>query len=133
MKGLIRTYLFYLLILWLLISLQGSFTMTDLPQTLFLSAGFFTVVQVFIKPILSIILFPISFLTGGIFDILIHFLSTLALVKFMPQVQLETWYFPGFTQGAFALAPFLLTPPITIIVLTVFLAVSHSLFQWLIR
>lgn len=50
-----------------------------------------TLVNIFIKPLLKLITFPINLFTFGLFNLVINFLILLAVAYFIPQYHLDNY------------------------------------------
>lgn len=98
MKGLLRTYLFYLLALWLTktIFTPSIITPTDL-QVWLIAAGVLALLNMLVKPVLNILFLPVNAVTLGLFSIVINAAIFFAFLRLFPQFQVEAWVFPGFT------------------------------------
>ena len=53
-----------------------------------LIAAILTVVNIFIKPILKLVTFPINMLTFGLFNLILNFVILYAISYFIPQYQI---------------------------------------------
>ena len=60
-----------------------------------LIAGMLTIINVFIKPIIKLVSFPINFLTFGLFNLVINFLILYFIAYIIPQYTIEN-LFSGF-------------------------------------
>lgn len=77
--------------LWLAIRLFGA-TDTAVEPTIFLVAGFaLSLINLIIKPLVTIISFPITVLTLGLFTLIINGLMVYLALKFTPELSMSFW------------------------------------------
>lgn len=133
MKGIIRTFIFYLVSFWFITLSIHSIVFDSTIQNFALIAAVFTVAQYLVKPVVSLLLLPISLFSGGIFSLATNFVAFVATITIFPQIRLETWVFPGMTISNIALPTLTLTPLITLILVSLFLTFAHRIFNLLIN
>lgn len=95
LKKLVRHLLFSIISIYLLSLVNSGFTYGGDVKTLFLAGFVMFFLQLVIEPILKIILFPINFLTRGLFSWVIGVGLFYALTYFVPAIHIKSWYFPG--------------------------------------
>lgn len=89
MKTILRNIAIYLLILYFLPQFIPGFTIEGGPWTFVIGATVLALMFLIIKPILTIISFPINFLTMGIFSILINALILYLLTIIVPNITVQ--------------------------------------------
>jgi putative membrane protein len=60
-----------------------------------LIAGILTIINIFIKPIIKLITFPINMLSFGLFNMILNFAILCAIAYYIPQYTIEN-YLSGF-------------------------------------
>lgn len=94
-KSLLRAYLVNLFSLWVVASYIGAFHLNDgLRSFLIVGAGF-TLLHLFVKPVLSLITGPLNFLSLGLVGLTIDAAILYVLTLYFPQVSITAWNFPG--------------------------------------
>lgn len=100
MKRLIRTYLFYLTALFIATHLFGSsFTIDSDIRSWLTAALILSLLNTLLKPILSLLFFPINALTLGVFSIVVNSVVFYLFLRLVPQVHITSWTFPGYSYN----------------------------------
>ncbi len=133
MKGIIRTFVFYLVSFWLLAANIHSIVFEPSIQNFALIAATFTIAQYFVKPVVSLLLFPISIFSGGIFSFATNLVAFIAVITIFPQIRLETWTSPGMVAGSVIIPSLTLTPLLTLFLVSLALTIAYRLFNILIN
>ncbi len=89
----------------------------------------FTLVALFIKPILKLILFPINFLTLGLVGTLVNLLLFYFLFSLFPELKILAWDFPGAKFGIVQIPGFHLSSFLNFIVVIFSISFLISLFE----
>lgn len=105
-KSLIRNYFINVFALWIAATNLGGFHVSDGLRSLLLVGGGFTLLHLFIKPILKLIAGPLNFLTLGLIGLIIDSAILFILTIYFPQISITPWIFPGLETN------FLVLPPI---------------------
>lgn len=131
MKGLIRTYLVTLIALYLSTLIVKGFTYVGGYPTLFTGAAAFTVINWLVKPIVKILTLPLSLITLGVFSWLINVLMLYLLTQIVPQIQVKSWYFPGFSYQGFIIPPLNFSQVMTFVAASFVIALISNLLNWI--
>ncbi|HUS52338.1 MAG TPA: phage holin family protein [Candidatus Bathyarchaeia archaeon] len=121
MKRHLRSYLINLAALWLVTQIISGVDYGGAWQTLLLAGLALTIVNLFIKPLINLLLLPVNLITLGAFRWLVN-VATLYLVTILvPQFKVSEFVFPGFAyQG-------IVIPSLNLNLLLVFVIASFAL------
>ena len=134
MKGLFRSFLIHLVILWFTPSVfVGGFSIPPDPKTIGLAALILTCLHLFIAPFLKLILFPLSFATFGLASWLIHVFFLFVLMKVVAGVIIAPWYFPGFAYSGFSLPAISFSWAGMVIVVGLFMGITKAFVEFLVH
>lgn len=100
----VRSLLFHIVALWFTTQLLPTLVIIGNWQTLVGAGVVLTILTMFVQPLLKIIFLPINFLTLGLASWLINVIILWILTIIVPQVQVKTWDFPGFSGGGLSLS-----------------------------
>lgn len=131
MKRIIRIFFVSLLAIWLAAKLIGGFSYEGGPQTLILAAAAFTVINIFIRPLLRLFFLPLNILTLGLFSWVVNVLVLYLLVLIISQVNIQAFDFPGFSRQGFIIPAMHLTFLATLIVSSFVISGISGFFNWL--
>jgi putative membrane protein len=133
MKTLLRNIAIYTLILFVLPLLIPGFSISGGVNTLLVGSFVLTLLFIILKPILSIISFPVNILTLGVFNIFINGLLIYLLTVFVTEITITSFTYENATVFGF------ITPVITFntffaYLYTAFvLTLINSTIRWLIE
>ncbi len=101
MKRILRTYLFHLFALWLSAQLiASSFSISGSLENWLIAAGVLAILNLLLKPILTLLFFPINALSLGLFSLVINAGVFYVFMRLVSHVHITSWTFPGiFYQG----------------------------------
>ncbi len=105
-KSVIRSYLISLFALWVTASYIGSFHLANGFKSLLLVGLGFTFLHLLIRPIASLLLGPLNFLTLGLIGLVIDSFLLYGLTLYFPQVNITAWGFTGVEIQGFVIPPF---------------------------
>ena len=105
-KSFVRSYLVNLFALWVTALYVGGFGLAEGYKSLLIVGAGFTILHLFLKPVLKLILGPINFLTLGLIDLLIDGGILYLLTLYFPQITITAWSFSGLTTNYFILPAF---------------------------
>lgn len=131
MKRIIRIFFISLLAIWLAAKIIGGFSYEGGSQTLILAAAAFTVINIFIRPLLRLFFLPLNVLTLGLFSWVVNVLVLYLLVLIIPQVNIQAFDFPGFSRQGFVIPAMRLTFLTTLIVSSFVISGISGFFNWL--
>ena len=95
MKSLLRHYIITLFVLWVADYVIPGISITGGPAIYAFAAIILFLLNIFVKPILKIILLPISVVTLGLTGVFINALIFFGLDYFMEEISVTTWEFEG--------------------------------------
>ena len=134
MKSIIRIYLFHLLSLWII---QQIFSTSFIIQGNYIdylkAAGILTLLNLLLKPVLKILLFPINALTLGLFSLVINAGLFYLFLKLVPFIQIKSWLFPGFTYAGFNLPKMTVNEIGIIFIISFILSLLINFFTFLVK
>ena len=95
MKSILRHYVITLFILWVVDYMIPGISISGGIVTYAFAAGVLFLMNIFIKPVLKIILLPISVVTLGLTGIFINTLIFFGLDYFMEEITVSSWNYGG--------------------------------------
>lgn len=118
MKRLLRSFVFHVFALWLTSTLIPDLSISGNLWGM-LSAGLaLTIMMILLKPLLSLIFFPINILTLGLLGWLVNVAVLYLWTVFVPNVRLAPWVFPGISVAGFVVPDVHLSYTWTLIVVS---------------
>lgn len=96
MRYLIKTFIFNALSFYVLNLLLGAVKFSSY-EVLVLAAVVFSLLNVFVKPILKVLTFPINLLTFGLFSSLLNVFILYLVTRLIPQFQIVSFTIPSIT------------------------------------
>lgn len=133
MKRLLRSFVINTATLWLVTQILPGVGYAGGYQTLLLAALALTIVNLLVKPLINLLLLPINLLTLGAFRWLVNVAALYLVTLIVPQFQISSFLFPGFTYQGFIIPSINLTV-FWVFVLTSFLiSLISSLFYWVVK
>ena len=100
MKSLLRSFIINIFTLWLTTEIVAGFKIANGIEMLVFGAAVFTLLNIFVRPILKILFLPINLLTLGAFSWLINVLVLYLLTYFIGEITINSWQFSGlYYQG----------------------------------
>lgn len=131
MKSLLRNFLVCLTTLYLTTLFNKGFQIEGDLQTFLTASAVFTVIAVFLKPVLKLLFFPINLLSLGLFSWLINVAVLYLLTFFVPQVKVLAWDFSGFSYQQFNLPAYHFTVITNFIFISFILSFMVNFLNWL--
>jgi putative membrane protein len=101
MKHLIRTFLFNVFALWFTSQVVPALVAPGGWQTICFAGFVLSILMLIVAPILRILFIPINILTFGLLSWLINVIVIYLLTVFVPEIQIKSWLFPGFSWSGF--------------------------------
>lgn len=98
--------------------------------TILYAAFLLTAINMLVKPLLKIMFLPINLITLGFFSWVINIIALFILTKFVPQIHIGTWNFPGLHSQLIAIPSFTLSPLINFIAVSVMLSFIVRILHW---
>lgn len=103
-KKLIGSFLINIFSLYACAQIIQGFHLPDKFQSMVLVVGAFTLIHLFLKPILNIFLKTLNFLTLGLIGLVLDAIILYALTVYFPQLSISPWNFPGLNLGSIIIA-----------------------------
>ena len=131
MKSILRHYIITLFVLWVADYVIPGISITGGPLTYAFAASVLFLLNIFVKPILKIILLPISFVTLGLTGIFINAIIFFGLDYFLEEITVATWKFEGISLVGSSIPPFEFGIIATYLVSAVIISFLITFLRWL--
>lgn len=131
MKKLLRIFLINLFALWSSSYLIAGFEIKNGVESFLKAAFFFSLINIFLKPLLKLLLLPINLLTLGLFSWILNVMLIYILTLIVPQVQVHPFDFPGFAYQGFVIPPIHFDLFWTFVVSSFIISLVSSFLHWL--
>lgn len=132
-KKYFRLFLINLVSLWLAVELIDGVTLSGDMRTLASTALVLTLVNLFIKPLLHLLLLPINLITLGAFRWLINVLTLYLVTLIVPQLKVSGFLFPGFSYQGFIIPEIFLTTFWAFVLASFLISLATTFLLWLIK
>lgn len=133
MKRIIRAFAVYALILWFLANYIGGVEFGNDLKILLSGALALTLAEIFLKPIINLLLLPFNLVTLGVFrwvsNVLMLYITTLVV----PGFSIVPFTYPGFSSNLFIIPEMQLGVIGAYILLSFVLSVIASFVFWLVH
>ena len=133
MKSLIRKYVANLTGVYFASLFIKGFLVNDGIIGLLIGAGILTLVNIFIKPILSLFLAPLNFLSFGLITWVVNGGLLYAITIYYPKLRLVPWHFSGMEYNGIIVPAADLNIYVTAIIAGFFISLISSLLDWLAK
>lgn len=133
MKMLLRNITIYTLILFLLPQMIPGVTIIGGLTTLLVGSFVLTLLFIILKPILSIISFPVNMVTLGIFNIFINGLLIYLLTVFVTEISITSFTYERATILGFITPAFAFNTFFAYLYTAFILTIINSFMRWLIE
>lgn len=131
MKGLIKSVLINAISFYVASRLVQGFQFTGGLVTLLIAGVAFTLINLLIKPIVSLLLLPFNIITLGLFSWLISVIMLYILTIAVPEIRIVPWNFPGTSYGGFVVPSMQLSWLQTLVVSSFFISIMNALLKWI--
>jgi putative membrane protein len=131
MKKYLRILLVNLGSLWLVAYLLPGVTYSGGTKTLLWAALVLTLVNLFLKPLIKLLLLPVNLITLGSFRWLINVLSLYLVTLIVPAFDIVGFHFSGFTYKGFAVPAVDFNYFWALVVTSFILSLSSTTLLWL--
>lgn len=101
MKSLLRSTAIYTTSLYITASILPSLTVKDGTFTFLIGGVSLMLLTLVLKPVLSIISFPLNFITLGFFSVLTNTIILYILTLFITEITIQAFVFQGYTFAGF--------------------------------
>jgi len=133
MKSFIRSFIIHLAILWITPEVfNNAFLIPRTLNIIVTAAFFFTLLHIFVRPFLKILLLPITIVTFGLASWLVHVILLYLLMLLIPQISISAWHFPEFSYQGFVIPETTLMFLPTLAIVALFMALIKAFLEFLI-
>ena len=129
MRHYLRKLIIVFLSLYVAYSLVPTVSLGNDPKNWLVIVVSFFLVTIIIKPIFSLILIPLNFITIGLVSFILNTATIFALTVFIQGVSVGAYNFPGANLGGIILQPLALTQVMTIVVLGLLITVTQKVLH----
>ncbi len=131
MRTLLRALVYSSLSLFIAASSISTFRINGGLDGFLFTALVFSLLNLIVRPLLHLILLPLSLITFGIVSWVVNVLILYLLVRLSHHITISAWKFPGLSYHQFALSSFAFNDWQTFIVIGVFIGIIINLLYWL--
>lgn len=131
MKSILRHYIITLFVLWVVDYIIPGLSITGGPVTYGFAAAVLFLLNIFAKPILKIILLPISVVTLGLTGIVINAIIFFGLDYFMEEIAIISWHFDGASLAGYSVPAFEFGIIATYLVCAAIISFLITFLRWL--
>ena len=133
MKWLARSFLINAASLWIVSQIISGVTFAKGYETLFLTGAVLGLVNLFIRPLINILLLPINLLTLGTLRWLVNVATLYLATLLVSDFKIIGFSFPGFVYNGFSIPAFSTTGIPALILTSFILSLISSFLFWLVR
>lgn len=133
MKSLLRSFLINVVSLFGVANLVGGFYFSKGNETLLLTALVLGLVNLFVRPLINLLLLPINLLTLGTFRWVVNVVALFVVTLIVPDFKIIGFNFPGFSFGVINLPPYSAQGILVMILNSFLLSLISSFLFWIAR
>lgn len=133
MKSILRSISLYSFSLFVVTILLDGVKVTGGIWSFIVAGAILTLLFWVVKPIVSLITFPLSFITLGLFSFITNALMLYLLTILAPNISIQAFTFPGLSFWGFVIPPFFLNTFFAFIVSALLLSFIKGFLIWLIE
>ncbi len=133
MRGIARNILFYTFSLFLLSQTLSGVRVAGGYTTYLIGGVVLSLMFLVLKPILSIVTFPLNFLTLGLFSFVVNAILLYLLTVFVPKISINAFTFEGISIAGFVIPKFYLNPVFAFVASSLLLSLILGALSWLIK
>ena len=131
MKKILRIFLYTLFSFYLTSLLIKGFVFTAGFKSLVYSAVVFTLINIFIKPLIKLLTLPLNFLSLGLFSWLVNIFLLYLLTIIFPEIKITPWVFNRFSAFGFVIPQIKFTIFYTLVLVSFLFSFSINFLNWL--
>ncbi|MBI2329814.1 phage holin family protein [Candidatus Daviesbacteria bacterium] len=131
MKTLLRYFLINLGALWLTTKIIPGLTYTGGFKSLLIGGLVFMLINLFLVPLLKILLLPLNLLTLGVFAWITNVIALYALTTLVSDFKLVPYIFPGLQYNGINLPPYELSTFLVAVAASFLIGIITNFLQWL--
>ncbi len=132
-KSVLRTVLINALAIWLASRLIPGFTVPLSEQSIITAAVILSIMEKLIRPVIKLVLLPLSFITFGLTNWLISAALIYGLAFIVPEIHLEHFRFHGFSYEGIVLSARDLNIIVVTILTALVIKLTQSFLMWLFK
>jgi len=129
----LRSFVFNLFGLWIAVQLIKGLSHQGGYQTILLAGLALTVVNLLVKPLIKLVFLPINLITLGAFRWLINVIALYLVTLVVPQLQINSFFFSGFSYQGFVIPAFQLGIFWVYVVTSFLISLVTSFLHWLTK
>ncbi|MFH0863870.1 MAG: phage holin family protein [Candidatus Gottesmanbacteria bacterium] len=133
MKTILRVFVFSLFALWLTTNLIDGLKISGGYQNIIFGSIVLGIINLFIKPILKILFFPVNLLSLGLLSWIINIAVLYILTIFVPQVSISSWQFPGISYQGIVVPAYFFNQIFAFIIIALVLSGIINFLTWLAK
>ncbi len=133
MKSLLRNTVVHAFSLFIASQVVLGFRITGGIQTLLIGGFILSLMSLIVRPVLTILTFPLNMATFGAFSFVINAFILYLLTIFLPQIAMTAFIFPGASILGFIIPKIVFNLFFTYIIAAFVLSFITSLVKWLIK
>lgn len=133
MKTLLRYFLINLASLWIITEIIPGLTYTGGMKTLFIGGLAFAIINIFLVPLIKVLLLPLNIFTLGFFAWLTNVLALYALTTIVSGFHLVPYKFPGLAYSGFTIPPTDLSVFWVAVLASFLIGIITHILQWLVH
>lgn len=133
MKSIIRSLIINIFSLWATTQITSGFVFKNGDKSLIVAGLALGLVNLFIKPIINILLLPINLLTLGAFRWLVNVLALFLVTILVPDFAINGFNFQGFSYGFLSIPAFSAEGFMALILNSFVLSIISGLFYWIVK
>lgn len=133
MKSLLKSFFINFFSLLLVAKLVNGFSFAKGYETILIAALVLGLVNLFVRPLINILLLPINLITLGAFHWIVNVVTLFLVTIIVPDFGIIGFEFPGLNFSGLTLPPYATTGLLALILNTFVLSVISSFFFWLAK
>ena len=133
MKKYLRSFLITSASLFISSRFIETVTFAESEKTIFLAGLAITLVNLFIKPVLNLLLLPVNLLTLGLFRWLVNVFAFYLVILIVPGFKIDAFLFPGFEHSGFVFPSVQLSFFWTLVLVSFIISFVSSLLYWVFK
>lgn len=131
MKHYLKKLIIVFISLYLAYSLVPTINLGSDPKNIFIIIATFLLISIVIRPVFSLVLLPINFLTLGLVSLGLNMIAVFALINALPGVKILAYDFPGINYGGIIIRPTELNEMSTIILAALIITISQKTLHFI--
>lgn len=131
MRWILRQYLVHLAALLITVYLIPGFSIGNSTQNMLFAAAILALINVFIKPIVKILLLPLNIITLNLFSVVINIGVIVILTKLVTTVTISSWDFSGVNAYGFVIPALKVTYVYSYLIISILITSIVSFLNWL--